>query len=351
MVLAAAVAFAIEPASPDYPGHCQAPKWSPDGRWLSWEVNYLERQAIELYVTVAGSAQPPRKVSPSTAGSSPVTAGFGGGGPSRAVVHELTFSPAALNRFVYASSGSGEDYDLYLDGSGALVAGPGADGNPAWSPDGRSVVFTSARTGQGDLYLQALGVAGAQPLRLSGDATASEVYAAWAPDSKRLAFVGHSPRGDNLFLIDDVGFPAPRAFTSWPGVQTRPSWSPDGTRIAFYANRDVDDRFDLYVIPAAGGDAARVATGVVLNPRGPSWTPDGASLVYTRADDATFNPVWRVPVADPGKARMVPTGTVGNTDLDVVRRPDGKTWLAVAAQGRVGDAVRDFRRIYTMILE
>lgn len=350
MLIAVAAAFAIEPASPDYPGHCQSPRWSPDGRWLSWEVNYLERQAVELYVTPFGSASPPRKVGP-PASTSTITAGFGTPSGSRMVVHELTFSPPALNRFIYASSGAAEDYDLYLDGAGPLAAAPGADGGAAWAPDGKSVVFTSSRSGQGDLYLLALGVPNAVPLKLSGDPTASELYAAWAPDSKRVAFVGHTRRGDSLWLIDDVGFPAPRALTTWSGVQTHPSFSPDGASIAFYANHEVEERFDLYVMPATGGEPRRLATDVVLNTRGPSWTPDGSAIVYVRHDDDTFNPVWRVPVAAPEKARQLPLGTVGNGDLDLVRRADGKTWIAVAAQGRLGDAVRDFRRVWAMVIE
>ncbi len=350
MLLAAAVALAIEPASPDYPGHCQSPRWSPDGRWLSWEVNYVDRQAVELYVAVAGSVTPPRRVGPAAKSSSTVTAGFGGSGAVRGVVHELTFSPAGVDRFAYSASGAAEDYDLYLDGAGALAAAPGADGGAAWSPDGRSLLFTSARSGQGDLYLLSLGVPGAVPLRLSGDPTASELYASWAPDSKRVAFVGHTRQGDNLYFIDDIAFPAPRPFLAWSGVQTRPTFSPDGTLVAFYANREVETRFDLYVVSAAGGAPLRLATGVVLNPRGPSWTADSGSIVYVRADDTTLNPVWRVGVTDPKSARMLPTGTVGNTDIDVVKRQDGKSWLAVAAQGRVGDTVRDFRRVYTMVL-
>lgn len=350
MLLAAAAAFAIEPASPDYHGHCQTPRWSPDGRWLSWEVNYLEKQAVELYVSAFGSTSPPRKVGP-TATSSSLTAGFTVSGGARMVVHEIAFSPPSLNRFVYSTSGGSEDYDLYLDGAGALAAGPGADGNAAWSPDGKSLVFTSSRTGQGDLYLLSLGLAGAQPLRLSGDPMASELYAAWSPDSARVVFVGHTKKGDNLYVIDDLAFPAPRPVTSWPGVQTRPSFSPDGAMIAFYANHEADGRFDLYIMPGTGGTPTRMLDDVMLNPRGPAWAPDGKSILVVKHDDSAFNPVWRVPVAEPAKARVVSTGTVGNADLDVARRADGKAWLAVAAQGRLGDAVRDFRRIYATVLE
>lgn len=346
MLVLALVALAVEAASPDYPGHCQSPRWSPDGRLLSWEVNYLERQVVELYVTVFGQGAPPRRVVPSTPSGSGVTSGFATG-PSRMVVHELSFAPPSLGKFVYSSSGSTEDYDLYIDGVGPLAAVPGADGNAAWSPDGRKIAFTSARSGQGDLYLVDLARIEAAPLRLSGDPVASELYAAWAPDSRQLAFVGHTPHGDNVYLVDNVDFPAPRPLTTWSGVSTRPTWSPDGTKLAFYSNHEDPSRFDLYTL-TPGGMPARVATGVVMNARGPAWTFDSKHVVYVRDDPDNFNPVWAVPVADPSRARMLPTGTVGNGDIDVTRRADGKTWLAVAAQGRVGDSARDFRRVYAV---
>ncbi len=348
MLALALAALAADPLSPDYEGHCQSPRWSPDGRFLSWEVNYLDHQAVELYVAVFGQGAPPRRVLPPGNGSSSITAGFSKG-PSRMVVHELAWSPPGLGRFVYASSGTAEDYDLYIDGVGSLAAAPGADGNAAWSPDGARIAFTSARSGQGDLYLVDLARIELPPLKLSGDAVASELYAAWAPDSRRLAFVGHTPQGDNLYLVDNVDFPAPRPLTDWPGVSTRPSWSPDGTKLAFYSNHDNPARFDLYVL-TPGGTPSRVATGVVMNARGPAWTPDGKHVVYVRDDPDNFDPVWAVPATDPSRARMVPTGTVGNGDIDVVKGPDGRAWLAVTAQGRVGDASRDFRRVYAVAL-
>jgi Tol biopolymer transport system component len=343
--LALAQATAV---SPDYAGNCQSPHWSPDGTFLSWEVNYHEKKTIELYVATYGTDMPLRKVTPVNRGASTMTAGFDVSS-GQSVVHEIAFSPPAYKKFVYAASGATQDYDIYLDGGGAIAAAPGADGNAAWSPDGKKIVFTSARTGQGDLYLLEVAHLETPPLKLTGDADSSELDAAWSPDSMRLVLVGHTQKGDNLYLIDNVDFPAPRAFTNWEHSQTRPSWSPDGTMIAFYSNHTDIHRVDLYMAPIAGTPTL-VATDVVPNEGGPAWTPDSKHLVYVKHDDERFNPVYAAPIRQPSQAAVVPTGTVGNGDLSVVRRADGKVWIAVAAQGRTGDKVRDFKRVYAMPL-
>ncbi|MFN7146547.1 MAG: TolB family protein, partial [Myxococcota bacterium] len=251
--------------------------------------------------------------------------------------------------FVYASSGASQDYDLYIDGGGPVAAAAGADGTAAWSPDGRWIAFTSARTGQGDLYLLDVHAIEKPPLKLSGDPTASELFAAWSPDSQKLAFVGHTKKGDNVYVIENVAFPAPRPLTSWEHTNTRPSFSPDGTMIAFFSNHTDIDRFDLYVTPL-NGTPTLVATDVVMNDDGPAWTPDSKHLVYVKNDEAAFDPVYAAPIRQPSQARVVATGTVGNGDLDVVKRADGKVWLAVVAQGLAGDKVRDFKKVYVMPL-
>lgn len=347
LVSLADAAFAqAQPASPDYPGNCQTPTWSPDGASLAWEVNYHDRKVIELFVSPFGGA--PRKVAPVVRGASAMTAGFDTAG-TEMVVHEITFAPASMKRFAYTASGTSQDYDVYIDGGGAVAAAAGADGTSAWSPDGKYLAFTSARTGQGDLYLLDLAAVEKPPLRLTGDASASELYAAWAPDSRRIAFVGHTPQGDNVYLIDNIDFPAPRPMTSWEHTQTHPQWSPDGTMVAFYSNHNDINRFDLYLAPVSGTPTL-VATDVVLNASGPAWTPDSKHLVYVKHEEGRFNPVYAAPVRQPSQARIVATGTVGNGDLDVARRADGQVWLAVAAQGRTGDKVRDFKRIYAMAI-
>lgn len=336
------------PATPDYNGNCQAPKWSPDGTQLAWEVNYHEKKQIELYVASYGGTTPPRKVVPVNRAETTITSDFVVKAPQM-VVHEASWAPSALKKFAYSASGSTQDYDVYIDGIGAIAVAPGADGNVAWSPDGKKLVFTSARTGQGDLYLVELATLEAPPLKLTGDDDASELYAAWSPDSMKLALVGHTDKGDNIYLIDNTDFPAPRAFTNWEHSQTRPSFSPDGTMIAFYSNHTDIRRFDLYMAPLTGTPTL-VATDVVMSSGGPSWTPDGRHLVFVKHDDERFNPVFVAPVRQPSQAVPLGTGTVGNGDVSLVKRADGKVWIAVAAQGRTGDKVRDFKRIYAMAL-
>ncbi len=334
--------------SPDFAGNCQVPSWSPDGNQLAWEVNYHDRKVVELYVSAGAPGAAPRRVAPVTRGASAMTAGFETAS-TETVSHELSWSPPAMKRFVYASSGTTQDYDLYIDGGGPVAAAPGADGTAAWSPDGKWIAFTSARTGQGDLYMLDVNTIEKAPLKLSGDPTASELFAAWSPDSQKLAFVGHTKKGDNVYVVENIAFPAPRPLTAWEHTNTRPTWSPDGTMVAFFSNHSDIDRFDLYVTPL-NGTPTLVATDVVMNDDGPAWTPDSKHLVYVKRDEANFDPVYAAPVRQPSQARVVATGTVGNGDLDVVKRADGKVWLAVVAQGLTDDKKRDFKKVYVLPL-
>ena len=254
-----------------------------------------------------------------------------------------------MDRLIYSASNTQMDFDLYLDRGSALTHAKGADGDPDWSAKGRWMVFTSARTGQGDLYLLDLHRAGTPPVRLTSNPESSELDAVFAPHDDQLLYVTHTDQGDNLYLISDLSNPVPEQITRWSRSQVKPSWSPDGQHIAFYSNHDFVDRTDLYVM-RLGSAAYPVALGVVKNQNGPSWTPDGQELVYVLDDDDAFDPVYRVPIANPDQARLVPTQTVGNGDLDVVLGTDGKVWLAITAQGRVEDPVRDYKRIYIMTL-
>lgn len=323
----------------------QSPRWSDDGKKLSYEANYVERQVIELYQGDPRTGSFMRVV-PLARAASATTAGFGGGAKPGAVSHELAWSPPALgNRFVYTASNESADYDLFLGGGGPLSAAPGADGGAAWSPDGRYIAFTSARTGQGDVYLLDVQAMDAAPRRISHDADASELFITWSPDSQKLVFVGHSDKGDNLWLVPALT-EAPQRLTDWTRSQVRPTFAPDGQLLAFYANHDDAARFDLYIVsPRVGAVPTLVLKGVKPNQAGPVWTPDGKHLIAVQDDDERLDPIVAIPVAEPSRMRVLDVGTVGNGDLDVAL-VDGRLQLAVVAQGKKVDRERAFDRLF-----
>ena len=132
-----------------------------------------------------------------------------------------------------------------------------------------------------------------------------------SPDGTQLAFVGL----DHVYMMD---WPSgtPRRVTSNSGevIEAQPTWSPDGTAIAF-ATWSFDEEGAIYKVPAAGGVPIRLTSqsGIYQNP---VWSPDGHRIVAihgpaanfedatgTRAFGASVNLVW-VP-ADGGEWTLI----------------------------------------------
>ncbi|MGZ4148959.1 MAG: S9 family peptidase [Actinomycetota bacterium] len=195
-----------------------------------------------------------------------------------------------------------------------LTFGPRSDTNPRWSPDGRWLAFTSDREGEVDqLYVMPVGRPG-EPIVLT-DLQEKVQAPVWSPDGRRLAFLArdHDPSDD----IEDVAKRPPRRITRLqyrldhegftfarrrhvyvvgregeaPAAQLTdgdmedgaPSWSPDGTRIAFTSARhedwDISTTTDVYVVSADGGEPERLTTtdGACDSV---AWSPDGTRIAY-----------------------------------------------------------------------
>ena len=69
--------------------------------------------------------------------------------------------------------------------------------------------------------------------------------------------------------------------TSYPGLQLEPSFSPDGTRVAFCWNGEKQDNFDIYLKPIGPGAARRVTTDASEDRR-PVWAPEGNRIAFQR---------------------------------------------------------------------
>ena len=111
-------------------------------------------------------------------------------------------------------------------------------------------------------------------------------------DGTRIAFAtlrhGYDGKGSEIATANLDGSDY-RRLTESEGVDISPSWSPDGSLVAFASNRDqhlsYDDEigvshYGIYVMEASGENVRRLAPTVYVRPRPPVWSPDGKWLAF-----------------------------------------------------------------------
>lgn len=200
---------------------------------------------------------------------------------------------------------------LYLAGvDGAderpLLSSPGFDRHAAFSPDGKTVLFTSERTGDGNscVYQASLNGSG-QGVGVQALVTGPAVddCAALSPDRTTLAFVS-TRSADHLaqiWLLDMKtrqltnlsGTPALAGDPSGPDCHFRPMWSPDGQWILFSSDRNTvwrghdngagwehTQELSVYAVRPDGTGFRQVATKPGYCLGSPKWSPDGRRVVY-----------------------------------------------------------------------
>jgi eukaryotic-like serine/threonine-protein kinase len=200
-----------------------------------------------------------------------------------------------------------------LPGKGRQVtSGDVWQGEPALSPDGSSIAYTSDVSGNRDIYV--VGVQGGPQNRLTDD-PAADYDAAWFPDGTALAFVSDRGGKTGIWKIGRQGGGA----TPLLGEAIDPAISPVDNRIAFAR---VDSSGESRIGVASIDDPERITmlTGDddgVWSHRNPAWSPDGKTICYS-----TYHDLWTVP-ADGGQARALTRN--GVLDSDPVWSSDGKS--------------------------
>ena len=167
-------------------------------------------------------------------------------------------------------------YDL-ARGLRTRFAGPG--GAAVWSPDGKTVVFQSNRTGHVELYRKPADGSHDEELLYSDslEKSASD----FSPDGKYLAYTARSPdTGIDIWILQDpLGTPGgggSRPFTRTQFNETGARFSPDGHWIAYHSNES--SRNEVYVAPFPGpGGRVQVSTAGGAVPR---WSANGKELFF-----------------------------------------------------------------------
>lgn len=147
-----------------------------------------------------------------------------------------------------------------------------------------------------------------------------------SPDSKEIAFIA----GGDIWTVASTGGAA-RLLVAHPSTESRPLWSPDGTRVAFVSTRTGNG--DIYVLDLASGKLSR-RTFDDGRDQLDSWSRDGQWLYFssTSGDISGMNDVWRVR-ASGGQPALVAADRYA-TEYWAAPSPDGAT-VAITARGTV----------------
>lgn len=206
-------------------------------------------------------------------------------GPGAASIRNPTRAGATI---VFESSAR-SFRDVYRVDGTAIAAEPrrltdDSAGNfePALSPDGAAVVFTSSRDGDAELYR--IATRGGRATRLTASAR-DDWGARWSPDGGRLVFLSDREGAPRAFVMDADGTDLRRltAETDPAVVEDAPRWSPDGATIALLRGTPGAGAVVLADARGPGADQRpRVLTPADASDTEATWSPDGAYLLIAR---------------------------------------------------------------------
>ena len=199
---------------------------------------------------------------------------------------------------------------------------------PSWSPDGKWVVFTTNLTGRPNLWKVAAD--GGWPMQLS-QADDRQMNATWSPDGKWIVYQQDFGGGEyyDLFAIPAGGGEAVNLTRTKDVSETLPLWSPDGKRLAFArkmktsagSNLAVMDWSDRSVKELTHEQTADHSWNLV------AWSRDGAFLLAERADSGrTDSTVYRINTATGAAEELTPHTGRRLYEAGAIS-PDGKTVL------------------------
>lgn len=224
-------------------------------------------------------------------------------------------NPAASRGTVVFSTfrhGRSDLYSIPLAGGTEtqLTSTTGAsEGDPAVSPDGLRLAFTSDATlGVAKVWTASpdgTGATRATPASFGSDA-GPEGGPAWAPTGHRLALVGTGSGSADVFDFTLGGFPA--LLRGGSTAEVDPAWSPDGTRLVYTSN--VTGAGDLYMLRLSDGQVTRLTTGATAESYA-TWTSNGLIVYLAFLSSGATELRWLNPDV-PGSGGAIPVSGAPN---------------------------------------
>ncbi|HEY7305460.1 MAG TPA: winged helix-turn-helix domain-containing protein [Bryobacteraceae bacterium] len=336
-----------------YPPSGSLLAWSPDSKYLFTSASRAsESPPAIIRVSVETGDQYPM--------TAPHRAGQGDVGPA--------VSPDGRALAFIRANGS-ENADIYLIplSRSALPAGPPRQltfdttlvDPPAWTVNGRELLFASDRGGRRGLWRVTTSGAG-KPVRFSGAGenaygvaisprgqqmvygqrnesrnlwriplrpsvglepvrvtmtTKRDTWAQYSPDGRRIVFESDRSGVHEIWVCEANGSNAFQLTNFGKGWSGSPRWSPDGLDVAFDSN--VAGSWDIYLIRIQGGPATRLTTNQATDAI-PNWSQDGSWIYFTSNRTGRYE-IWKIKPDGSSERQVTTTG-----GMIAVGSPDGK---------------------------
>lgn len=165
----------------------------------------------------------------------------------------------AFTRYEGYLKDESEIWTIQLDGQNqrVLTNEQGMQYNPAWSPNGNAIIYTSGKTfGTHEIWI--MDKNGKNKKKLTENIGKYDILPVFSPNGKRIAFVSNREGNFDIWIMDKNGKNL-QNLTKHGALDTKPSFSPDGKKIVFTSTRS--GSLQLWTINSDGTNPMQLTDG------------------------------------------------------------------------------------------
>jgi Tol biopolymer transport system component/DNA-binding winged helix-turn-helix (wHTH) protein len=303
-------------------GESTRTSWHPGGRWLAVTNKTAKPEPLALFLVSVETGEKRRLTSPPEGVFGDFDPAFSPDG--RAVVFARRFGGTASELCLLELTD-----DLRPTGEPKRITFMGGHAaGPAWWPDGKSILFFAGDYQDSALWrigLRGTGRTPSEPERLPFGGGGIWHYAAVSRQG-RIVYTQASPGSVHIWRLELGGSQrAAMMPMSSARLDHTPQYSPDGKQIAFASNRSGSN--EIWVCNADGSNVRKLTSFGGPYVANPAWSPDGRRIAFTVASGEASDLYWVN--EERGKPKRVPESL--SKDGDGTWSHDGK-WFYVSSK-------------------